>query len=486
MENQIKKYIEAKNLIQAGETVVVGVSGGPDSLCLLYALYQLKDVLSIRLVCAHLNHQARKEANADEAFVLAVCQKLAISFESKRIDVKSLAKKENHNFHQVARICRYNFFSEVMKKYEATKLATAHHADDLAETFFMRVVQNHAYEKWFGLQAKRDFSDGQLIRPLLFLKKTDILAYLKRNHYDFRVDASNEEMYYTRNRFRKYMMPFVYQENPNFIQGLIRAQQEITEDEAFLMEQAMQVFDQAVITKKQDEVILDLNCLCELRFPLQRRVIQVVLGCLYFQKGTTYSNGYIQSILSLFQQKNGYAELHLANDLYVSVNYQKGRIGYGSECAIDSYEIRIQAEGTYVLPNGYQIVVTKEELHKENFEHHLNYFYQAQSEICFPYMIRTRKAGDTIQLENNSGHKKINRLFIDQKVPLMERSGWPLLCNQENQILWVPGLKRIQSNAQMQQEDIFYIFRYIKADMQEEQDDSRYGKDFNYTRANST
>lgn len=470
MEKRILAYIQSKKLIQAGDTVVIGVSGGPDSLCLLYVLHALKSQLFFHIVCAHLNHQAREEADTDEAFVSEVCQKLSVPFEYARFDMKVLSKERKENFHQIAREYRYRFFLQIAKKYRAKKIATAHHIEDLAETFFMRIVKNLPYEKWAAFEAKQDFFQKQLIRPLLFLKKEELIAYLHNKAYSYRIDASNDADFYTRNRFRKFLMPFVYQENPGFFTKFLQIQEEIRADECYLMEQTKNIYPQIVIWQNTQEVILDTEKFSRLPFSLQRRLIRVVLEYLYFSVDAFFASHHIRQVLHLFTKKEGYRQIHLSRGLFASISYKKGRIGYGKEKSATQYMLCISGEGVYDLPNGAQMVVTKETDFSTFSNGSVDCFCIQDAMVAFPYFVRTREPGDLIQLETGN-HKKISRLFIDQKVPQPKRDGWPLFCNQENHILWVPGLRNVAPNKRwVQKELFFYRFQYRNGICLEEQE----------------
>lgn len=468
MENQVRKYIEQQNMLQKGDTVVVGVSGGPDSLCLLYILFLLRDIFQMRLICAHIDHQARPgDSEEDAAFVQAFCARYAIPFVCKTINVKKLAKEQKINFHQVARSCRYDFFQEIMEQYGASKLAIAHHGEDFAETFMMRMVRQTAYEKWFTLLPKRAFAGGMLIRPLLWATKQEILEYLQMKKLDFRVDGSNDETYYTRNRFRKKLLPFIYEENPNFLDGLFRTQQEVLSDEAYLMEQTEAAFSQVVQVQRSDEVILDVEQLFTFAFPLQRRLIRVVLDYLYFSRETSFSYAYIAEILVMLGRKKGYAEMALSDGVYVTASYEKARIGVGLPAPLEVYEMTVSGEGRYVLPNGDVIQVSTSMQVPDESAKDLYWVYAKDS--CFPYIIRTRQSGDRVLLEDRLHYKKLNRLFIDAKIPLPARDSWPLLVDASGQILWIPLLKKVRLSKEIEQQEILYIFQYIKEKTEEVQ-----------------
>ena len=207
VEKRVLEYILENKLLQEKEKVVVGVSGGPDSICLLEVLYKLQNQLEIELVVAHINHMLRgEEANEDEKYVNDFCVERGIEVYSKRININEFAKKQRMSTETAGREARYQFFREVMKKTNSNKIATAHNANDQVETIFMRIMRGTGLEGLTGISVKRD---SIYIRPILFLQREEIEWYCEKNNLNPRIDKSNMERNYSRNKIRLDIIPYM-------------------------------------------------------------------------------------------------------------------------------------------------------------------------------------------------------------------------------------------------------------------------------------
>ena len=184
--------------IKYGDSIVVGVSGGRDSLAVLHLMSSIKKVIDIEVVCAHVNHNVRKESSSEKVFVEKFCLNHGIVFESMKIEDYG-----DDNFHNEARSKRYNYFGNIVKKYGAKYLLTAHHGDDLIETILMRIVRGSTLRGYSGFSKIVKFDDYTILRPLINVTKDEIFEYNKNNNIAFEQDASNQKDVYTRNRFRK-------------------------------------------------------------------------------------------------------------------------------------------------------------------------------------------------------------------------------------------------------------------------------------------
>ncbi len=207
VEKRVLEYVLENKLLQEKEKVVVGVSGGPDSICLLEVLYKLQNQLEIELVVAHINHMLRgEEANEDEKYVNDFCVERGIEVYSKRININEFAKKQRMSTETAGREARYQFFREVMKKTNSNKIATAHNANDQVETIFMRIMRGTGLEGLTGISVKRD---SIYIRPILFLQREEIEWYCEKNNLNPRIDKSNMERNYSRNKIRLDIIPYM-------------------------------------------------------------------------------------------------------------------------------------------------------------------------------------------------------------------------------------------------------------------------------------
>ena len=228
--NTIKKY----NLIDEEDNIVIGVSGGPDSITLLYALNNLKEILNIKLYVAHINHLLREEANSETEYVEKVCKELGVQCFVKKIDASVEAKKHKISTELAGRNIRYEFFDEVFYKVNANKIATAHNSNDNAETVLMNIIRGTGTSGLKGIEAKRD---EKYIRPLVECTRNEIEEYCKTNNLQPKYDKTNDENIYTRNKIRNMLIPYIKENfNPNIIECLNRLSEIAKKEDHFLGE----------------------------------------------------------------------------------------------------------------------------------------------------------------------------------------------------------------------------------------------------------
>ncbi|HLR36336.1 MAG TPA: tRNA lysidine(34) synthetase TilS, partial [Tissierellales bacterium] len=211
MEGKVLETIRNYNLIDEGDQVVIGVSGGPDSMALLYILLDIKKVIPFNIYVAHVNHGVRGEAaNKDEEFVRNICKDLNFPFYSIKVNMYEYAKDHNMTGEEAGRKLRYDFFKKVLKKHGRGKIAVAHNKNDQAETLIMRFMRGTGIDGLKGIPYKR----GNIIRPLLEINRDEIEAYIGENKIDTRLDKTNLEPIYNRNKIRLELMPYI-EENFN-------------------------------------------------------------------------------------------------------------------------------------------------------------------------------------------------------------------------------------------------------------------------------
>lgn len=268
MEEEVLKTIKKYNLIENGDKVVVGVSGGPDSITLLDVLLKIKEkkTIDFDIIVCHVNHMIRKEATADEEYVLKFCTKYNVPFFAKRIDVQKLSEKEKIGTEEAGRKARYEFFNEILEKTSANKIATAHTANDNAETVLMNIIRGSGTTGLKGIEAKRE----KLIRPLIKCSRDKIEEYCTEKKLNPRIDKTNFENIYTRNKVRNLLIPYIKENfNPNIIEGINRLSDLSKQENEYLEKITAKKFEQILIEKKNDKIILDLN-----GFNLQETVIK--------------------------------------------------------------------------------------------------------------------------------------------------------------------------------------------------------------------
>lgn len=278
MEEAVLKTIKKYNLINANDKIVLGVSGGPDSLFMLNVLNNLKEKMHIELVVAHINHKIREEANSEEQFVKEFCEKLGIEFYSKRIEVEKYANNNKIGLEEAGRKVRYEFFEEVCEKSGANKIAVAHNKNDKVETMIMHLLRGSGISGLQGIQPK---SNNKIIRPIIEIERSDIEKYCEKHKLEPRIDKSNFDNTYTRNRIRNIVIPYIKQEfNPNFIETMTRLSEVITEENLFLNNLTEEEYKKVLLQKSEKQIVLDLKKFNQLDNILKKRIILYTISVL--------------------------------------------------------------------------------------------------------------------------------------------------------------------------------------------------------------
>ncbi len=443
---QVEQFIQKKRLIVPDSTIIVGVSGGPDSLALLHFLWAYKNDKNITIVAVHVDHMFRgRESEEDLLHVKDFCEKFSIPFESVQLNVKAYQKERKLSPQVAARECRYQYFEQVMIKYRAEYLALGHHGDDQIETMLMRLVRGTTGLGYAGILAKRLFATGHVIRPLLCVTKEDILAYCKTHHLDPRFDPSNDRDDYTRNRFRHHVLPFLKEENQQIHKRFQQFSEKLEEDERLLEELTLQRMN-TVIKKKEDKRIsVDVKLFQSMPKPLQRRGIQLILNYLYKNASPNLSSIHIDHLLSLLENKHPSGVLHFPNQLRIIRSYDECHFTFLEKRA-EPFCILIEPTSTIRLKNGDELVSES----WEDYPSHLlggDTFIIDPDLVSLPLYIRSRKNGDKMTIKGMKGRKKVKDIFIDEKVERQKRDTWPIIVDSNGEILWLPFLKKSSYEA---------------------------------------
>ena len=246
-------YIKDNNLIKSGDKVLVALSGGPDSVCLLNILYNLKAELNIEIGAAHLNHLLRdKDAFEDEEYVKTLCKSLDIPCFVKRVDINKYSKDKKMSSEMAGRDARYNFFDDIVKDEGYTKIATAHNANDQAETILFRLMRGSGIEGLCGIKVRRD----KIIRPILCLSRKEVEEYIEINNLKPRIDKTNFEKIYNRNKIRLDMIPYIKENfNEDIIQTLNRMSVLLQKDNEFIENSARSFYEKHCIEQSDYFII---------------------------------------------------------------------------------------------------------------------------------------------------------------------------------------------------------------------------------------
>ncbi len=457
LKDKVKKMIKKHHLLDRNDSVLVGVSGGPDSLALLHVLLSMREEYMLHLTVAHVDHMFRgQESFEDYMFVEQFCGQHRIPFRGVRLNVPKYIKETGKSPQVSARDLRYGFFKQVMEEEGIRKLALAHHADDQTETILMRLTRGASGKARAGIAVQRAFGDGMIIRPFLGVSKSVIESYCKAEGLKARIDPSNGKDTYLRNRFRRNVLPFLKRENPKVHEHFQRFSEECLEDEHFLMSLAEKEL-LPLWHRDKDFSSVPISSFLAMSKPLQRRSIQLILNYLYFERHEELSAVHIDSILQLFEHPQPSGEVHLPGDLKVIKSYDTASFRFSEEWS-GPYSLPILIPGETALPNGKQIHTR---FVKGDYKEFGNDSFLLKAETAnLPLSVRTRMDGDRMTVKGLSGSKKIKDIFIDGKIPVSERSIWPIVEDCEGSIIWVPGLKKSAFEAESDQGS-FIILKYV-------------------------
>lgn len=268
MKKKVLETIKKYNLIEKGDKIVLAVSGGPDSISMLNILNEIKEekIIDFNICVAHVNHMIRKEAKEDEEYVKKYCKQKEIDFYSKSIDVQKIANNNKVGTEEAGRYARYKFFDEILEKTASNKIAIAHNKNDKAETIIMNLIRGTGITGLKGIEAKR----GKYIRPLIECKRYEIEEYCKKENLNPRIDKTNFQNIYTRNKIRNIVIPYIEKEfNPNIIETINRLSELVEEEENYMEKQVEKIYKHILLEENEKEIIIDLKS-----FNNQERVIK--------------------------------------------------------------------------------------------------------------------------------------------------------------------------------------------------------------------
>lgn len=318
MEEAIRT-IEKYNLIQNGDKIVIGVSGGPDSICLLHILNSIKEKYNLQLYVAHINHMIRENAKIDEEYVIQFCKEINVPVYVAHIDVLSIAKQQKISTEEAGRNERYKFFDEILEKTASNKIAIAHNSNDKAETVIMNMLRGSGVSGLKGIEPKRD---NKYIRPLIEMSRAEIENYCKENNLKTRHDESNDENIYSRNKIRNIVIPYIKREfNENIVNTINRLSEVATEESEYINKIVETEYNNICVEKKEDEITLDLKKFNNLDLVIKRRLILYTINNLqHHTKGIEKVN--IEDIIKLCSNNIGNKFLVPTKGLKVLVKHK--------------------------------------------------------------------------------------------------------------------------------------------------------------------
>ena len=396
--------------------IIVGCSGGPDSMCLLNLLYNN----NYKIVCAHVNHNIREESKEEYAFLKQYCETNTIPFEGLEL------KKETNNEYYY-RKKRYEFYKKIAIKYATKYIATAHHGDDLIETILMRINRGSNLKGYVGFSSHYQEKEFVFLKPLIYYTKDEIIDYNLEKQIPFFHDRTNDDDNYTRNRYRHHVIPFLKQENKNVHKKYLQFSEELLKTQQFIKNCV-----QKELTKNFKDNYINIPQFITLDELIKTKEIEEILSKIYGDDVDHINNKHIESILKNLEANTNFS-LDLPCGIIIKREYEK--LIFGKNKTKQKYKIELSDYNE--LENGYIIERVKETDDKSNNTIRLN-----NKDLTYPIYIRTRSEGDKIEVKNLNGRKKVKDIFIENKIPKTIRDTYPILVDAKDNILWIPGLKK--------------------------------------------
>lgn len=438
--DKVLKTINENNMLKAGDKVICALSGGADSMALLYALYELREKLGTELFAAHLNHSVRgAEADRDQQYVTEFCQKLGIPIFTKKVDVPYLSQKLAIGEEECGRRERYRFFEEIRKEIGGGIIATGHHMNDKAETVLFNLFRGSGVLR--GIPCKRD----DVIRPLINVTRKETEEYLSGNNIKWCEDSTNREDKYTRNKIRRIITVEIEKAFPKAVEKISNCETWARSDDEYLCYLAREsgAFESGGIIKEK---------FLPLHESLQRRVVREAL---LFWGVDEVDKNHIDSVIDLIKGQNG-NRLDIGNKItlvnnYSKVEIKKEKISFaeqtvkvGENLEITTFrgrwKLKTVDKSVKMRDNKIIVVLDADKMGKE-------------------VSVRTRRDGDFIYPLGMNGRKKLKDIFINLKIPRSERDEISLLC-MGSEVLLIPKIRGTGNYLPDESTRKFFIAEY--------------------------
>jgi len=426
---QVTEFADKYGMLPSGGAVICAVSGGADSVCLLHILKEIAQTRGFELYAVHFNHCLRgAESDRDERFVRELCRELNVELFCGFGDVKGYAAKNGVGIEEAARIMRYKFFEETSENIPGSRVATAHNADDNAETVLMNLARGAGLKGLCGIPPVRDI----YIRPLLCMSRDEINAYLAKHGIDHVEDSTNAENIYTRNRLRHDIIPVLKGMNPVFVGSVQETSELIREDERLL-----ETLSEQAIPFEADEEgrsALDVNKLKGNPYPLAARAVRRAAASL----GCYPAAVHVRAVLELANGEAPSARTLLPDGVLVSREYDRLIFTHAVENAPITETVARWGEWTYIPGAGVEIYFGSKNDEIGTCD---EVFLLSRSDICGQLTVRARRTGDRICLDRRQGGKTLKKLFVEKKIPANRRENIPIIADNKR-ILAISGLGR--------------------------------------------
>lgn len=448
MVEKVLKYIEEFGLLTEGDRVVAGVSGGADSVCLLFMLMEIRNTIPIEIMVVHVEHGMRGEESLEDArYVEKLCGDHGIAYKQYSVNIAEIAKKEKLSLEEAGRAARYQAFEQTLADWEGSRIAIAHNRNDNAETVLFNLFRGTGIKGLCGIPPKRD----SIIRPLLCLSRTEIEEYLKKRRISYQSDYTNFEDEYTRNKIRLNIIPYVEENiNKRVLDHISDASKYLRQAEEFIEKNARKAYE-ACVQERPGSNSIDAEQFGSMDRIIQEYIIRICIGRIAGNL-KNMSGTHIRDVIGLGKRqvgkrvslpggliaRRGYHEIYIEKT--EGTREPEGRAGKGAfiqeQVAVTDVEIpgkyrfeELGMELEFLLLNREENQQIPEKTYTKWFDY---------DKIKVNLQLRTRRTGDFLQVNSQGAQKKLKAYFIDKKIPGEDRDRILLLADGPH-ILWVIG-----------------------------------------------
>jgi len=436
--------------VNENEAVLVGLSGGPDSILLLELAAQAAVDRGFILEAVHVNHGLRESADEEEASLEAMCQKRGIPFYSKRVDCAGFAKANGLSLEEAGRRLRYSFFEQVLGE-RAGWIATGHHKNDQAETVLFHLFRGTGARGFGGISAL----DPPMMRPLMNWKREEIMQAVDELQLPYFTDESNQDTTFTRNWIRHELLPKIEERfDEGVVDRIVQASSLIAADDAYLRKQAEKEFE-SIADMDDAKIRINRESLRKLQAPILSRVLLLAVEAVY---GTTkdIQHGQLEHVMEMVRSGHSGRQFAFSQNRWLHIDSQIVTVGL--EEKVDIFNILLPIPGIVSVPGGK--VVTEwangQDWTNDPFTIDIDY-----DKIQGRLFWRTQQPGDWFHLSASAGRKRLKRFWIDQKIPRHRRDSWPLLADEER-VLWVVGLRKCEGRPSSESKVVRVSFQVLE------------------------
>ncbi|MFC1866873.1 tRNA lysidine(34) synthetase TilS [Thermodesulfobacteriota bacterium] len=434
---KVRETISRYKMTDHGDIVIVAVSGGPDSVSLLDILNNLSDELGLKLVVAHYNHGLREaEDESETRLVQGIAESMGLTFETEKA---SLLRDGDASMEEKARVARYAFLERVSERFNAQKVAMGHNLNDQAETVLMRILRGSGPSGMAGIPPVRD---KEIIRPLIEIKREEIMDYLTARGLSYAVDSSNIDTRYLRNRIRLELLPLMLDYQPQLIEHLGRLSVILREEDDFMELQAADWVEREAEQDCDGPILIPVSSFKELHGPLRNRVARHLLKKVG-KNLRRIENDHIQSVSGLADNPKPQAMIDLPNGIILKKVYDRLIFSSGPEHGTQEFSFAIKGPGSSFMEHLGR-TITLEEIDSERAPDSVG---GSDSTVCldadrirYPLIVRNFRPGDRFVPLGMKGHKKVKDFFIDLKIPSYIRASTPILTCLDTPV-WICGYR---------------------------------------------